>query len=105
MTKTERSLVTITSITLVGLIGDIIIYSLGESKGGPFRLHMPEKFEIIKLLALGAVIGVVSDSATRLIESTTLSEQEKKLQSLVDKEMTAIDKGLKKGDPVSVVYA
>ena len=66
---------------------------------------MPEKFEIIKLLALGAVIGIVSDGATRLIESSTLSEQEKKLQALVDKEMSAIDKGLKKGDPVSVVYA
>lgn len=105
MTTTERSLVTITSITLVGLLGDIIVYSLGESKGKPFRFHFPDRYEVIKLLAVGAVIGIVSDSATRFIESTTLSEQEKKLQALVDKEMSAIDKGLKKGDPVSVVYA
>lgn len=105
MTKSERFAVAVGVGTALGFAVDVLIYSFGQSKGGPFKFHMPKGKEIYQLLAFGAISGFGIEYATSKIVELSMSEQEKQLLELVKNEMDSLDNGLKKGTPVSIVYA
>ena len=105
MTKAGRFAVAVSVGTALGFAVDVLIYSFGKSKSGEFKFHMPKGKEIYQLLAFGAISGFGIEYVTSKVVDISMSEQEKQLLALVKNEMDTIDNGLKKGTPVSIVYA
>lgn len=101
-----RTLVTVGASTVVGLLGDIIIYSLAESKGQSFRLHIPKGKDLINLVVLGIVVGLVIDLSVKKIEDLQKLPAEKKLDELVEEESKKVQKGIiaENQNPVEVVW-
>lgn len=101
--KQQRSLIIISSSTVLGFLADTTIYSLAESKGGPFRIHVPKGWELFKLIAIGAITGLVVDQITNFIIESQKTEQEKELDKLADRDINAILEGkLRVAKPISI---
>jgi hypothetical protein len=83
-------------VLAVGFVGDVLTYSLAESKGKPFGIHIPRGWALFNLVALGVATGLLLDPAVELIQQMIRSKEEKELVKLVEKEQQKIDKGLVK---------
>lgn len=92
----KKTLTIVTASTAIGFIGDVIIYSLGESKGGKFKIAFPKGMEAVKLLGLGIITGLVVDFAVKQVEKATQTAQEKMLADLVQAELERIQQGERK---------
>ncbi len=102
----KRTALVVGSSVAIGFVGDLVIYSLAESKGQKFRLHMPKGKELAKLLALGFITGLVLDFAVKKLEYATLSKEAKKLEDLVQEERKRIAAGDRMGKtPTAVAWA
>jgi hypothetical protein len=102
-----KAILIITSITAIDFLSDIITYSIGVSKsqGKGFGLHFPEFKDVVKIVAVGAVCGVMIDLATKGVTKVVEAPQELKLAALVAKEKTEIEKGNRKNqNPERVVW-
>lgn len=105
MTPNQKTAVILGSSVVVGFLGDVMIYSLSESKGKKFGIHMPKGWALVNLLALGIATGLVVDFSIRKIQDIVTSKQEKDLDKLVEKEKTKIDSGAVAGKaPSEVVW-
>lgn len=89
----KRTLIVVGGSVAIGFVGDLIIYSLAESKGQKFKIHMPKGKQLFSLIALGIVTGLVLDFAVKKIEYAALSPEGKKLVDLVKKEEAKIASG------------
>jgi len=93
------------SSVAVGFIGDLLIYSLAESKGKKFGIHMPKGWALVNLIALGIVTGLVIDYAVGQMENLIKNKQERELADLVEKEEAKIASGALAGkDPKAVLW-
>lgn len=92
--------------TAIGFVGDVLTYSLGESKGKKFRIAIPRGPELYKLLGLGIVGGFAIDYTVKTIEKSLQNAQEKKLTELYTYERQLINEGKRSNQmPKEVVYA
>ena len=102
----KNTAIVVAASTAIGFIGDVLIYSLGESKGGKFKVVVPKGAELAKLLALGFFSGLVIDAAVKQVQTATMSAQEKKLAELLEAERERIANGPReKMIPTSIVWA
>jgi len=101
-----RTLITVGASTVVGLLGDVIIYSLAESKGQRFKIHIPKGKDLVNLIVLGIVVGLVIDFSVSKIEDLQKLEAEKKLDKLVEEESEKIQRGIisNNQNPIEVVW-
>jgi len=91
----SKTIFIVGSITAIDFISDITIYSVGVSKsrGESFRFHLPALKEVAQIIAVGLVCGVAIDLATKLVEKTVETKQERKLQEIATKEFEDIQSG------------
>lgn len=89
----------------VGFVGDVLTYSLAESKGKPFRIHFPHGWALVNLIALGVATGLVLDPAVEMIQQMIRNKQEKDLVKLMEQEQLKIEEGkVKDKKPEEVVW-
>lgn len=104
--KLDKKTATIVLVsTAIGFVGDVLTYSLGESKGKKFKIAIPRGAELYKLLALGVVSGFAIDYAVKTIESSLQNVQEKKLAEIYNTEKQLISEGKREKQlPKEVIY-
>lgn len=89
----------------VGFLFDVITYSIGESKGKSFKIHMPKGKALIQILALGILGGAIVDTAIKGISDSMKAAEELKLDKLVAEEVERIRSGQIKGQtPEKIVW-
>lgn len=102
----KNTAIVIIASTAIGFIGDTLIYSLGQSAGGKFKVFVPTGKPLVQLLALGIVSGFIIDMAVKGISDQLKAEEELKLDKLVAEEIARIRKGEVTGKtPSQVVWA
>ena len=101
----KRTAIIVLASTAIGFLGDTLIYSLGQSAGKKFSLHVPTGKSLFQLLALGIISGIAVDYSIRKIELALKQEEEKLLDQLVEKEKVKINTEVVKGKmPVAVLW-
>lgn len=106
MSLNKNTLIIIAASTAIGFVGDVLTYSLGESRGGKFKIFVPKGKALVQLLALGIVSGFVIDFAVKGIVDSLKSAEEKKLDKLVSDELQRIRTGEVAGkDPKQILWA
>lgn len=101
----KRTAIIVLASTAIGFIGDTLIYSLGQSQGKKFSLHVPTGKSLFQLLALGIVSGIAVDYSIKKIELALKRDEEKLLDRLVEKEKIKINQEIIKGKmPVAVLW-
>ena len=101
----KRTVVTVVASTAIGFLGDLMVYSLAESKGKPFRIHMPKGKQLVTLIALGIIVGVGIDWAVKAVDEAQKTAEEKALDKLLENERVKIMAGEIKGKiPTSIVW-
>lgn len=102
----KRTAVVVAASTAIGFVGDVLIYSLAESKGKKFSISIPKGAELYKLLALGFFGGLAIDWTVKRVEQWAMSPQEKKLWDLLETEKQRIAEGQRNNQiPTSIVWA
>ncbi len=104
--STQKTIIVVASSTLIGFLGDVVMYSIAASKGGKFRIHMPTGMALLQVLGLGIGTGLIVDAAVNAIVETQKSQPEKALDKLVKADIDRIDKGqLKTRGPIRIEWA
>ncbi len=103
----KRTIIVVGASTAIGFLGDVMTYSVAASKGGgKFRFVIPKGKDLVSVLFLGIVGGFVIDWTLKQIEEGLKTEEEKKLDELVQKEKDKIEKGQIFGKtPTTVIWA
>lgn len=103
----KRTLITVGASTAIGFVGDLLVYSLAESKGKPFRIHMPRGKQLATLIVMGIVVGVGIDLIVKFIENSQKTQEELLLDDLIEKERQRIlaGNGVTGKKPTQVVWA
>lgn len=104
----SRTLMVVGSITAIDFLSDVVTYSIGVSKQRhqPIRPHFPAFKEIVKIIAVGAVCGVVIDIVTSGIGKIMTKPEETKLMAVAKVEIEAMKKGEREKQlPEKVIWA
>lgn len=105
MNKTSRTAIIVASSSAIAIIGDVITYSLGASKGGKFRIAFPKGKDLLGFLAIGIVSGIAVDLAIRAIESRIKTDEEKRLEALIEEEIKKLNAGAYEGKkPTNILW-
>ncbi len=103
--STKRSIIVIGASTAVGFLGDIITYSVAESKGKKFALHMPRGKQLAQVLFFGIVGGILLDMVVNKIVDSQKTQQELALEKLVKEDIAKIEAGeLNATTPVKIQW-
>ncbi len=102
----RETLIVVGVSTLIGFAGEVLLFSMEESKGKAFHLRFPPMAQSLKLLGFVLVTGVVTDWAVKLADKNTMSESERGLADLYESEKQKIKDGLIKSvKPLQVVWS
>lgn len=89
----KKTMIVLSSSIVAGFIGDVFVYSLAESKGKRFGVHIPKGWQLVNLIALGLATGLVIDFSLRQVQGLIETKQEKELADLVESEIKKVDAG------------
>lgn len=103
MQAKTRTAIIVGSSAALAIIGDVLTYSLGASKGGKFRLAFPKGKDIIGFLAIGIISGFAVDFVIKAISARVKSEEEKKLDALLEEAIILAETENKK--PVKIIWS
>lgn len=102
----KRTLITVGVSTAIGFVGDLLVYSLAESKGKPFRVHMPKGKQLVTLIAMGIIVGAGIDFVVKYVENSQKTKAELELENLIEKEKQRILAGELEGKvPQQIIWA
>ena len=102
----RQTAITIGATTAISLLADIVIFSIGASEGGKFKLVIPSGKDAVKLVAAGVVMGVAIDWSAKKVEHFFMSEAERELETITQTEKNKIRSGERGTSmPVAVTYA
>ena len=105
MTFDRQTAVVVLTSTALGFIADTLVYSIGASEGGKFKLEIPKGMEAVKLLMVGAATGFAIDYVVKKVEYTLMTDAEKKLNEISETEKQKIRSGERKNQlPIEVMY-
>jgi hypothetical protein len=90
----RETLIVVGVSTLIGFAGEVLLFSMEESKGKKFRLRLPPVNQSLKLLGFVLVTGVVADMAVKFADKKTMSDAERSLSELYEAEKARIKAGL-----------
>lgn len=99
----KKTLVMVGSTLAIATLADIVVYSLGASKGGKLSLHIPKGKELGQMLAIGVAMGVAVSYISDYLSKAVLSKEEANLDNLINQEKKRLEKGANTGlTPVKV---
>jgi hypothetical protein len=103
----KRTLIVVGASTAIGFLGDVMTYSVAASKGqAGFKFVIPKGKDLASVLLLGIVGGFIIDWSLKKIEESLKTDEEVKLDDLVEKEYERIESGeLFNKTPQRVVWA
>ena len=109
MTINKQTLIIVGASTAIGYLGDALTYSIAQTtgQGKPFEFSFPRGFKTVaQIIAAGVIGGFIIDYAVKKIERAAMSEEERALADLYDKEVALIQSGSRKGTiPASVLWS
>ena len=91
--KTKKTIIIVGASTLIGFLGDIIMYSLATSKGQKFKVNIPKGRALAQVIVVGFVTGVIVDYAVNIIIESQKSNAEKSLDKLAKQDLKRIESG------------
>ena len=91
--KTKKTIIIVGASTLIGFLGDIIMYSLATSKGQKFKVTIPKGRALAQVIVVGFVTGVIVDYAVNIIIESQKSNAEKSLDKLAKEDLKRIESG------------
>ena len=92
--------------TIIGFAGEVLLYSMEESKGKPFKVQLPSLGQSMKLLGFIFVTGIVTDYAVKFADKKTMSTEELSLAELYEVEKQKIKDGvIKNAKPLPIVWS
>ena len=91
--KTKKTIIIVGASTLIGFLGDIIMYSLATSKGQKFKVNIPKGRALAQVIVVGFVTGVIVDYAVNIIIESQKSNAEKSLDKLAKEDLKRIESG------------
>ena len=91
--KTKKTIIIVGASTLIGFLGDVIMYSLATSKGQKFRINIPKGTALAQVVIVGFVTGIIVDYAVNSIIESQKSNAEKSLDKLAREDLEKIDSG------------
>lgn len=89
----KKTAIVVGSATAIGFIGDVIMYSVGKSEGGKFKVSFPQGKDLAQVLIIGIITGFVIDVAMKAILQSQKVDAEKNLDKLVEAEVNRIKAG------------
>jgi hypothetical protein len=103
--QTQKTVIIVASSTLIGFLGDVIMYSVAASKGSKFKIHFPKGKDLAQVIIIGFVTGLVVDTVVNAIVDATKSKAQKELEVLAEKEIEKVEKGqIKTSGPEKIVW-
>jgi hypothetical protein len=91
--RQKRTAVVVASSTLIGFLGDVIMYSVAKSEGSSFKLHFPVGKELAQVVAVGFLTGIAIDVAINQIVERQKPAYERDLDKIVERDLKLIDEG------------
>lgn len=102
----KQTVILVIVSTGLGFIGDVLTYSITESKGKTFGVHVPKGKELFQVLALGILSGIALDYVAKKVQLAIMTVEEREFADLVEKEQAAIGAGQRTGKmPKQVIWA
>ncbi len=104
--KLKKTLIIVGSSAIIGFLGDVIMYSVASSKGGPFKIGFPTGKALIQVIVIGLVTGIIVDFAVNAIIESQKSAQEKALDKIVKADLEKLEAGtLASSGPVKIQWS
>lgn len=104
--KLKKTIIIVGSSTLIGFLGDVIMYSVARSKGGPFKVNVPTGKDLAQVIIIGFVTGLIVDFAVNAIVESQKSVAEKALDKIVKTDLEKLESGvLKASVPQKILWA
>jgi hypothetical protein len=91
--RQKRQGIVIASSTVIGFLGDVIMYSLATSPKGKFKLQAPKGKALLQVLVIGFITGVIIDFVVEKIVYSQKPQHEKDIDKLVMTDLKLIDEG------------
>ena len=95
--KTKKTLIIVGASTMIGFLGDVIMYSLATSKGQNFKVNFPKGKALAQVIVVGFMTGVIVDYAVNVIIESQKSESEKSLDKIAKEDLKKIESGTLQG--------
>lgn len=104
--KLKKTIIIVGSSTVIGFLGDVIMYSVAVSKGQKFKVHFPKGKDLLQVVVVGFVTGLIDDAVVNSIVESQKKPQEKALDKLVKADIEKIEKGeIKAKTPIAIQWA
>lgn len=102
----KRTAIIVTTGAAIGVLGDLITYSISAPPAGKISLVLPKGKDLLIFLSIGITAGIVVDQTIKLVENSIKNAEEKKLDELVNKEKEKSIEGVISEDlePTDVVW-
>lgn len=93
--KTKKTIIIVGASTVIGFLGDVLMYSLATSKanGQGFKVHFPTGKALAQVVVLGFLTGVIVDYAVNVIVESQKSDAEKSLDKIAKEDLKKIELG------------
>jgi len=102
----KRAIITIGSAMTITFLADTIQYSIAKSPKGKFKYSFPPFLDCMKVLGVGILAGIIINAVVDAVENVQKSEEEKKLDALIESELSKIREGNIPGkEPVKIIWA
>jgi membrane protease YdiL (CAAX protease family) len=90
----QKTAIVVGSATIIGFLGDVVMYSVGASQGtGKFKIAVPKGMALVQVLIIGVITGFIIDAVMRYILESQKVDAEKNLDKLVENEVNKIKAG------------
>ena len=94
----KQTLIIIGASTAIGFLGDSLTFSIAESQGKSFKFRIPtDPKTVFQILVAGVIGGYLVDLAVRKIQRIVMSDEEKALSDLYEREVESIQSGQRSG--------
>ena len=95
--KTKKTIIIVGASTLIGFLGDVIMYSLATSKGQNFKIHFPKGKALAQVILVGFITGVIVDYTVNIIVESQKTISEKSLDKIAKEDLEKVEDGILKG--------
>jgi len=82
----KKTAIVIGAAMTFGFLADVVQYSMGKSKGGPFRLYFPTGHGLRTILAVVIVEAIAIDFAMNKLDKALATKEENDLKELAKTE-------------------
>lgn len=104
--KTKKTIIIVGASTIIGFLGDVIMYSLATSKGQKFKVNFPKGLALTQVIVVGFVTGIIVDYAVNTIIESQKTTSEKSLDKIAKEDLQRIEVGdIKEKIATKIIWA